>query len=177
MSTPAAKKRRVEAASATLKKPFRSPLLNRPKQDDADARQLESRPSTPLKDVASAEGDRAGEAAVTGIKDQTSPDRVHKRVKSLAMLRTPSQVSTNGMGGLLARLDRELGSTAKQLRHDKELVEQAEGIRRESEKKRPGEEVDIELKELIEKWKGASRLAADEVFGFVKERVSGYGSL
>ena len=47
-----------------------------------------------------------------------------------------------------------------------------ERIRRQSERKRPGEEIDIELKELVGKWKAAGRLAADEVFEVVKVRVA-----
>ncbi len=70
------------------------------------------------------------------------------------------------MAGLLSRLDKELDSTAKQLRQEEEVAEQAERIRLASERKRPGEEIDAELKELIVKWRLVSRLAATRSLGW-----------
>lgn len=61
----------------------------------------------------------------------------------------------------------------KQLREVKEEVEIAEQARKiESGKKTPGGQVDGEMVDLIAKWKGASRRAADEMFGSVKDRVN-----
>jgi hypothetical protein len=56
-----------------------------------------------------------------------------------------------------------------------EVVEQAVRIQRESRAKRPGEEIDAELKELVGKWKGASRMAAEELFELIKGRVERMG--
>jgi len=64
----------------------------------------------------------------------------------------------------LRELDDELG-----------MVEQAAKIERESEAKRPGEVVDAELRELVNKWKQASRAAAEELFELIRRRVDGMG--
>ena len=82
------------------------------------------------------------------------------------------QPPRDDLSGLLAEFERTLAEADKQLREEEDLAEQAAGIRRESERRRPGEEVDVELKELVVTWKAASRLAADEVFEIVKARVA-----
>jgi len=54
------------------------------------------------------------------------------------------------------------------------MAEQARKIERESKKKGDGEVVDAELIELAGKWKMASRQAAEELFGKVRDRVNRY---
>jgi Swi5-dependent recombination DNA repair protein 1 len=175
MLTPAAKKRRVEAANATLKKPFRSPLINRPKprpaaqtraaKDEKD----DLRPATPLENLQSLE-DLDGEPSTSHSPSaQSSPERVHKKVSTYATPRPKTLSPTSELSSLMNKFERQLDRSVRELEQQGELVRQAERIR---QTRRPGEEVDKELKELVEKWKGASRLAAEEVFGFVKERVA-----
>lgn len=64
--------------------------------------------------------------------------------------------------------------TLRELKEELETAEQARKIERDSAKRDDGE-IDGELVELIEKWKGASRLAAEELFGKVRERVNRMG--
>ena len=176
--TPAAKKRRGDAAKATLKKPFRSPLIKGPQAGGTGTRggshltPIGSRPSTPLKDVEKAAPDDEDPPAAAAA----SPERRHKSVKPLAGPRaapkSSTQAPTGDLSRLVAELERSLAETDKQLREDEDLVEQADRIRRESERQRPGQAVGVELRELVAKWKAASRLAAEQVFEIVRERVA-----
>jgi hypothetical protein len=52
-----------------------------------------------------------------------------------------------------------------------DLVRQAREIEAASERSRPGEPADQELRDLVVKWKAAGRVAAEELFETVKERV------
>lgn len=60
----------------------------------------------------------------------------------------------------------------RELKEELETAEQARKIERESKKKNPDGEIDGELVELIQKWTSASRLAAEEMFGNVRDRVN-----
>lgn len=53
-----------------------------------------------------------------------------------------------------------------------ETAEQAGKIERESRKTNGEGEIDAELVVLIGKWRGASRQAAEELFGKVRDRVN-----
>ena len=71
-------------------------------------------------------------------------------------------------------MQRELERTLREVKEELETAEQAKKIERES-RKEPDGEVDSELVVLIEKWRGASRLAAEELFGKVRDRVNRMG--
>lgn len=59
------------------------------------------------------------------------------------------------------------------MKEELDVVEQARKIEVDSERKGGvGGEVDGELRGLVRKWKGASRAAAEELFGGVKDRVN-----
>ncbi|KAJ0122290.1 hypothetical protein J7T55_002803 [Diaporthe amygdali] len=201
MNTPAAKRRRVDAANKTLRKPFHSPLLNRRpgtgdestpgssktpepnanKQPSEDvyspcspsvskqpqavrpARSLgnlhHTRPASPLKlSIASGPPQSAKRKATGSGEDDVGPDHDNP---FLALVRAHK---TAGRDAVMKDLDRRL-----------DTVEQARKIEAASEESRPGEPVDQELRDLIAKWKGASRLAAEELFETVKERVDNAG--
>ncbi|KAL2257184.1 hypothetical protein VTK26DRAFT_545 [Humicola hyalothermophila] len=74
---------------------------------------------------------------------------------------------------------RSLNAHLHRARRRLELVRQARLIETQSAAAkrgpREGEEVDAELTELTGKWKAASRAAADELFGLVRDRVEGMG--
>ncbi len=53
-----------------------------------------------------------------------------------------------------------------------DTAEQARKIEAETAKKDPDVEIDGELLELIGKWKAASRQAAEDLFGKVRDRVN-----
>lgn len=63
----------------------------------------------------------------------------------------------------------------KDLDRKLETVRQAKRIEESSEKTCPGRPIDQELRDLIVKWKAASRVAAEELFESVKERVDSAG--
>lgn len=62
----------------------------------------------------------------------------------------------------------------KDLERKVDMVRQARRIEDASKKERPGQPVDEELRELVGKWKAATRTAAEEVFVVVRERVAKY---
>jgi len=68
---------------------------------------------------------------------------------------------------------RELEKQLKEVREELDAAEQARKIEKDSKKK--GDSiVDGELIELTGKWKMASRQAAEELFGKVRDRVNRY---
>jgi hypothetical protein len=62
----------------------------------------------------------------------------------------------------------------REVKEELEQAEQARKIERESRKKGLNGDVDGDLVVLVEKWRGASRLAAEELFGKVRDRVNRY---
>lgn len=58
------------------------------------------------------------------------------------------------------------------MKEELEAAEQARKIERDSWERDPKGEVDGELVVLIGKWRGASRQAAEELFGMVRDRVN-----
>lgn len=76
----------------------------------------------------------------------------------------------------LLKEQRELERQLKEIKEELNMAEQAKKIERDSKAKdKDGSgEIDGELVDLCEKWKGASRLAAEELFGMVRDRVNRY---
>lgn len=188
MNTPAAKRRRVDAANATLRKPFHSPLLRRQPdtagssapgpgrtpEANTNKRPVEevyspSSPSAarqqpqatrPPRDLKPSVAPGAPRAAAN--RKNLSPDDPEARSGDgnpfLALAR--AHRTTEGRDAIVRDLDRRL-----------ETVRQAAEIEAASERNRPGEPVDQELRDLVAKWRGASRMAAEELFETVRERV------
>jgi hypothetical protein len=75
---------------------------------------------------------------------------------------------------LLLKKQRELEKQLRELKEELNIAKQARKIEVESEKRNPGREVDGELLELIRRWRGASRQAAEELFTGVRDRVNRY---
>lgn len=198
MNTPAAKRRRVDAANATLRKPFHSPLLRR--QPDAKgsstpgstsktpeansnkrsfeevyspsspsvAKQPQTvRPARPPGNV------RRGRPAspLKGCIAPTAPQATKRKISGPGDFKAQSGDDNPFLA--LARAHRTAGRDAVVRDLDRRLdtVRQAEEIEAASERNRPGEPVDQELKDLVVKWRGAGRVAAEELFETVKERV------
>ena len=74
----------------------------------------------------------------------------------------------------LLKTQRELERQLREIKEELDTAEQARKIERESRTKDPDGKVDGELVVLIEKWRGASRVAAEELFGKVRDRVNRY---
>lgn len=186
-STPAAKRRRVDAANETLKKPFRSPMVKRaPIQDDiggtasspaatpgcARARQGAhlSRLSTPSN---LPDGLRSGAALpAASAKESATLSNPVPRHTAGKVLESKLQGDGDKDAEFLDRLSRrrkEAGLRARETEKQVELVRQAAHI--ESGKETSNED----LERLVRKWKGACRTAAEELFGLIRGRVDSMG--
>lgn len=214
MSTPAAKRRRVDAANVTLRKPFHSPLIRRP--DDGSGSGPSKSPEQPSIDIATGEDTHSPSSPSVasairpsrslGALRQTSHQRSSASSSSSPLkFKTPTQrgggdgsvktakVSSTEVpaaataddddgehpGGALLALVKAHRHTAqdavlKDLDRKLETVRQAKRIEVASDRERPGEAIDQELRDLVIKWKGASRMAAEELFEIVRERVAKY---
>ncbi|KAK4454810.1 hypothetical protein QBC34DRAFT_433728 [Podospora aff. communis PSN243] len=183
---PSAKRRRVEAANSTLRKPFKSPLIKRPANPN-----LTSTPTPRTTGAGTAgrnvfDGPASG-SGIAGIRiSSPSPLRftpVTPNLKRRSMSPTKGRRTAGSREGgdgdtlqdQLRKIQRETAARIRAAEAELEVVEQAVQIRQESEAKRPGEEIDAELKELVGKWKGASRMAAEELFELIKGRVERMG--
>lgn len=175
MSTPAAKRRRINAASSTLSKPFRSPFktpFKSPlKKDSTDS----TEPSATLHPQSSAILSEKNPNFPSVLATPTiTPGRVSRAKKTFSSpVATVALINDPDIAPLL-RAQRELEKQLRDLNEELEIAEQARKIELESNKRGPKGDVDGELVELIEKWKGASRQAAEELFGKVRDRVNRY---
>ncbi|KAJ4397553.1 hypothetical protein N0V93_001784 [Gnomoniopsis smithogilvyi] len=193
MSTPAAKRRRVDAANITLRKPFHSPLIRRP-NDGGPSQTTEQ-----LIPAAAENENYSSSPSASAIRPSRSLGPLQQtphRPSSPLKFRTP--IKRGGLkakipataigieddadqpGGALLALVKAHRHTAqdaviKDLDKKLEMVRQARRIEVASEAERPGEAVDQELRDLVAKWKGASRMAAEELFEIVRERVANSG--
>ena len=178
MSTPAAKRRRIDAASQTLSKPFRSPFktpFKSPLKSPPAASSTQPDIFTPLKTSSS------DDLPVLPVLQEKTPNLPSTRPNcaSRAKKTFSSPVSTTVFNAdqdiaPLLKAQRELERQLREVKEELEQAEQARKIEKESRMKDPDGEVDAELVVLIEKWRGASRLAAEELFGKVRDRVNRY---
>ncbi|EKD12108.1 uncharacterized protein L3040_007396 [Drepanopeziza brunnea f. sp. 'multigermtubi'] len=186
MSTPAAKRRRIDVASQTLSKPFRSPFktpFKSPAKDDASQDTTNTRAparasaqsSTPLA-LKSSNSLLSNPAKTPSLPPPSAnPSRGPRSKKTFTSPVAAAALNADPDIAQMLRAQRELEKQLKEVKEALETAEQARKIEAESEKKDPEGEIDAELVELIEKWKGASRLAAEELFGKVRDRVNRMG--
>ncbi|RFU26642.1 hypothetical protein B7463_g9708, partial [Scytalidium lignicola] len=180
LSTPAAKRRRVEAASKTLARPFRSPFKTPHKSDQIDdathvTKKDEVSPNniSPAGAVASISQSSAS-AAKSGSLLNT-PDENRRLPLSPASRRNQSLNSQDPEITSLIRAQRALEKQLQEIKNELETAKQAKKIESESKRKHPNDEIDRELVELIAKWKTAGRQAAEELFGMARDRVNRMG--
>lgn len=197
MNTPAAKRRRVDAANATLRKPFHSPLLRR--QPDAGDSSTPGSSKTPEPNTNKRSFEEVYSPSSPSTAKQhhaakpTRPPGNLRHGKPASPLKLsvaagkPLAAKQKTLGPregeavpgddnpflALARAHRTAGRDAivRDLDRRLETARQAGEIEAASERGRPGEPVDQELRDLVAKWRGAGRLAAEELFETVKERV------
>lgn len=183
MLTPAAKRRRAEAATATLSRPFRSPSIRRggaARIKSKDTKEKDSSKDTKITEPTPEEA----------VKDPdiASPERLHKRRKQPSRLREATKIEEKApdvsLDNLLDQfcLDMEAGDKLIEVARSsaKELQEQQKGGASSAVQRNATKDDDDENKELrilIAKWKEAGRLAADEVFSIVSERVERVGGV
>ncbi|KAK3694606.1 hypothetical protein B0T22DRAFT_373661 [Podospora appendiculata] len=197
-STPA-KRRRVELANSTLRKPFRSPMINRPKPDaeqsetaeaEADVDAETSTPSKPgftpstrrPRDAISATPTKstpaAAQAPVPMRRFLPARSNFAAAAAAAAARKTDKSAPTSPADELLEQMRKnrnEMNTRLREMQQQLDLVRQAKRIEEHSHARRPGEPVDAELRELMEKWKLASRQATEDVFELIKARVEGMG--
>ncbi|KAM3069256.1 hypothetical protein ACMFMG_010767 [Clarireedia jacksonii] len=174
MSTPAAKRRRIEVANSTLHKPFRSPfktpfkspLLNRNSPNTPTSTSVSA--STTSKPISSPPSLSTPATTPIALASRASATRAKKTFTS------PISAALNADPDIapLVEMQRSLERELKEVEQELEVVEQARKIERDS-----GEEgvIDGELMRLCEKWRGASRGAAEELFAKVRDRVNRMG--
>ncbi|KAI9842768.1 MAG: hypothetical protein M1837_006951 [Sclerophora amabilis] len=181
MSLPASKRRRVDDASRTLSAPFKSPLKsnssfpltrdasvktprrsstpystspgNAPSNHDPSGLLSSDTHDSPVRPSPKSSGYRAS----TGVGTQTLGSRSTNRVA------TPSDPE---LSALVAR-ERQLQRDISTIRSENDTLRQAGRIEAKG--------LDRELEKLIQKWRHASREAAEELFGQAKEKVNGMG--
>jgi Swi5-dependent recombination DNA repair protein 1 len=177
MFTPAAKRRRIEAANNTLQKPFRSPfktpfkspLLNRnsPNTPTSASASASASASTLSKPVNSPLSLSTPVATPIALASRASAARAKK---TLASPVSSAALNADPDIAPLVKMQRDLERQLKEVKQELEVVEQARKIERDS-----GEgDIDGELVRLCEKWREASRGAAEELFGKVRDRVNRY---
>lgn len=146
-----AKRRRLGVAANTLSKPFRSPLLS--------ARKPTGSP-TPI-----SSGSPPSPTEITPCKPRRPLSAARNR--PIAFARKPADPEL----AALYKQQSALESTLRSKKASLETVLQALKI----ETAGP-EDSDEKLEELIGKWRGAARGAADVLFEFASERVNNMGS-
>ncbi|KAL2141496.1 hypothetical protein VTI28DRAFT_2370 [Corynascus sepedonium] len=217
---PAAKRRRIEAANATLRKPFRSPMLSRKDdqpgseskhnsptitQESPATKVAPQTPTTPApargyrppaaSPLSSSSSSHDRSPSTAGPKTYTSQQPRH-RVKSdlgsgattKAKATTTSQSSEQDDNDLLHRLhlsQAHLTTLLRSARTRLDVARQARRIEQTSSSSTtapekegrlgPREPVDAELRTMTAQWRTTSRLAAEELFGIIRERVEGIG--
>ncbi|TKW59500.1 hypothetical protein CTA1_4141 [Colletotrichum tanaceti] len=200
MFTPAAKRRRVDVANETLRKPFKSPMVRDREAGPDTTAEDGAAPSPPPKpnwetraDSDSDSGPGPGSTtaasvatrtravglqAVTPSKQMGAPSRRPFSVPRLQLHPGASPSPTRGGlhgTGSVAKGGASMPGSSKVTREAEgreEIIRQAGRIRGAGEG-----ETDEELVRLIEKWRAAGRMAAEEVFEGSRERVEGMGGL
>jgi len=123
--------------------------------------------------------------SITRANSARSTTAGRGQAKPLALAKgNAGSVASHGVSDgddLLAQLrksQRETAAQIRELRQELDVVRQARRIEDAAKRRQTGNgkgEVDAELKELILKWKFASRQAAEDLFELIKERVAGMG--
>ena len=176
MSTPAAKRRRIDTASQTLAKPFRSPFKTPFKSPvkTLDSASTAAQSKTPL--------ESKNENSLLSISAKTpnlpvppaylATSRQPRSKKAFSSPIAAAALNADPDIAPLLRTQREVEKLLREVKEELDTAEQAKKIETESRKKDPDGEIDGELVKLIEKWKAASRQAAEELFGQVRDRVN-----
>jgi Swi5-dependent recombination DNA repair protein 1 len=158
MTTPISKRRRIDSAASTLSKPFRSPFKGPQTGRGTIARR------EPGTGQAQNQG-AAHRARLSAISQKPSCENTWEST-SAANLGADIDIIS------LTKLQRALERQLRELREELDVAEQARKIEIKSKKPEAGGRNDGELLDLIIRWKTASRDAADELFGGVKDRVN-----
>ncbi|KAK7520412.1 uncharacterized protein IWZ02DRAFT_377036 [Phyllosticta citriasiana] len=184
MSTPLAKRRRLEDPQSVLRKPFRSPFktpirpTSKPDEDSAS--------QSSAAQASASQGDAAESSPMSSpaLPDSTkSSIPVSRTVTSKS---TPRPLPKPGMSPMMARKAASDDPVAQELRAEEQkqrrIARQIANIKSEVDTFEQALAIststkDQELEEVIQKWREASRAAAEEVFGTVRDRVNKMGGV
>ncbi|EYE99039.1 putative DNA repair protein Dds20/Mei5 [Aspergillus ruber CBS 135680] len=166
------KRRRLENATSTLTKPFKSPLrrpvqANNQKGDDKSSTAAIPRSTITEKDEINTPGRTSTPTATSNPTSQT-----RKRKTTTTNTITPTKKSSILLDPEISALQkhhRSLQSRLATLHTDLDTAQQA--LRIESSNR------ETELESLIAKWKAISQDAAEEVFTGAQERVARMGGM
>ncbi|EPE10072.1 hypothetical protein F503_05167 [Ophiostoma piceae UAMH 11346] len=173
MLTPAAKRRRAEAASATLSRPFRSPAVRGKPTEIATA-------------------PRSSLSLGRNPEETESPERKYKRPRQSSLSGLPSSQlklhPTRSVPQTPLSLDSLIDQYTLQLDAGDETIKEAQHAARRKEDERQAQaaksadkakqsNIYDEMPVLIAKWREAGRLAAEEVYEFVAKRIAGAGGI
>ncbi|OBT89711.1 hypothetical protein VE02_01320 [Pseudogymnoascus sp. 03VT05] len=172
MSAQDAKRRRADSTAAALSKPFRSPFRATPGKPNRDTQ------------------DQPSDLGRTNLDQTVSPLKVshlprarnpppfpYKRQQGASLSARSSDTSDTQLEiAALVKVQRQLKNKLHSLTEELHLCEQAHKIEHgPSEAGSSGGEVDGELLRLTERWKAASRQAAEELFGSAKDKINRMG--
>jgi len=169
MSTPAAKRRRIDTGQNVLLRPFRSPFKTTPnpvQDNNIQTRNDISKPSQIKTD---------GIVNSTEERRPATPSNGPSITKKAIVSTISASLNSDPDVAPLLNHQRELDSQLRELSKESDVAEQARKIEADSERKNPGGLVDAELLELIQKWRNTSRQAAEELFSKVRDRVNRLG--
>ena len=180
MSTPAAKRRRIDAASQTLSKPFRSPfktpfkspVKNSASEDSISTASQSNVPLAPKNPNSLLSGVSKTPSLPAPSTTVATPNRSPHAKKTFSSPGQAAALNTDPEIAPLLRAQRELEKQLREVKEELDTAEQARKIEADSVKKNPDAEIDGELLDLIEKWRAASQQAAEELFGKVRDRVN-----
>ncbi|KAK3079720.1 hypothetical protein LTS18_004066 [Coniosporium uncinatum] len=182
MDTPPLKRRRIDAAASTLKKPFKSPFRTPLKPKDDNAEHVESLNLVQPKAVSNNETlmpNAASKTPYTPLRPSALHTQSRVSTPSTRLNRTtskPSATLEDDSGFMqLGRESRRLHALHTSLTSDIDTLQQALALLTPGTSS--GRLKDDELEDLIQVWKDATRAAAEEVFASTKDRVMKMGGV
>lgn len=172
MSTPQAKRRRLNEASKALHKPFKSPFRTPLKSSDPDQSPGKLSFSDPSEGGQSSFSlTRSEFAQERPVPDQRTPiiptPTAGKPFPSQTSLPTPTRTRTLRTKATPAKPD--LAREIIQLRNDIQILSQAHALATSTK--------DEDLVVLTGRWRTASRAAAEELFSTARDRVNRMGGV
>ncbi|KFY41173.1 hypothetical protein V494_03181 [Pseudogymnoascus sp. VKM F-4513 (FW-928)] len=172
MSAQDAKRRRADSTTAALSKPFRSPFRATAEKPNRDS---QNQPS----DLGGAQLDQtASPRKVLHVPRAPGPSTFpYKRQQVVNLSLRPQDASDSQLEiATLVKAQRQLKNKLHCLTGELHVCEQAHKIEHDQLESGPdGREVDGELLRLTERWKSASRQAAEELFGSAKDKINRMG--
>ncbi|KAH7394345.1 hypothetical protein BKA66DRAFT_456129 [Pyrenochaeta sp. MPI-SDFR-AT-0127] len=177
MSTPHAKRRRLNDAAKTLQKPFKSPFRTPLKPSTVSG--TPSLDPSGIQKLASVPVQRSNLIAITKDEQPTSTSAVVQQTPSAPVPSEPRESKTLASRSDSTALSRSLSKKMPskpsitreiiQLRNEIQMLTQAQSLATSTK--------DDDLVILIDRWRTASRAAAEELFGSTRDRVNRMGGV